>query len=133
MKAELKPSKLQLYSFLASMPIIDFVLNYILFDERIFVDANIWFYSFPLIFLIGIGSWRSQAGIQNWIQYKFPAIKQTHSRVLLLVLIIIPFMSFSVLFIFYIYDYFHFLGYELRKEDLQYGLLAGFSVNLIFV
>jgi len=49
---KVKPTKLQIYSFLASMPIIDFVLNYILFDERLFSDFLIWLISFPLIFLI---------------------------------------------------------------------------------
>jgi sensor histidine kinase YesM len=131
-KAELKPTRLQVYSFLASMPVIDFVLNYILYDEALFQKGTIWLYSFPLIFLIGVGSWRSQVGIQNWVQYKFPAVRQTRTRVVLLAVLIIPVMSLSVLLIFAIYDYFAFLGYRLEQTDLEFGLLVGFSVNLIF-
>jgi len=133
MKSELKPTRLQVFSFLASMPVIDFVLNYILYDEALFQQGNIWLYSFPLIFLIGIGSWRSQVGIQNFIQYKFPAVKQTRTRVLLLSTTLIPFMSLSVVLIFFTYNSLHFLGYTLQPNDLEYGLLVGFSVNLIFV
>jgi two-component system LytT family sensor kinase len=133
MKAELKPTRLQVFSFLTSMPVIDFVLNYILYDDALFQQANIWLYSFPLIFGIGVGSWRSQVGMQNWIQYRFPAVRQTRTRVLLLACIIVPFMSASVCIIFFIYHYFHLLGYSMQPDDLQYGLLMGFSVNLVFV
>jgi two-component system LytT family sensor kinase len=133
MKAQLKPTRLQVFSFIASMPIIDFVLNYIIYDDALFQKGGIWLYSFPLIFIIGMGSWRSQVGIQNWIQYKFPEVRQTRTRVILLSVFIVPFMSFSVTTIFFVYDYFHFLGYNLRPNDLEFGLLVGFSVNLIFV
>jgi sensor histidine kinase YesM len=133
MTTQVKPTKLQLYSFLFSMPVIDFVLNYILYDEQIFQNGTIWLYSFPLIFLIGVCSWRTQAVMQNWIQYKYPGLKQTRRRVAVLGLLIIPTMSVSVLFIFLVYDYFGILGYRTQPGDREYGLLAGFSVNLIFV
>ncbi|MDB5208964.1 MAG: hypothetical protein JWR72_4039 [Flavisolibacter sp.] len=133
MKTELKPTRLQVFSFITSMPVIDFVLNYILYDEGLFQKQSIWLYSFPLIFLIGIGSWRSQVGIQNFIQYKFPAVKQTRTRVLLLSTTLIPFMSASVALIFFTYNNLHFLGYTLKPNDIEYGMLVGFSVNLIFV
>lgn len=133
MKSGLKPTRLQVFSFLTSMPVIDFVLNYILYDDELFHKGGIWLYSFPLIFIIGVGSWRTQVGVQNYVQYKFPTLKQTRTRVALLAALIIPIMSLSVTLIFFVYDYFHFLGYNLKFNDLKYGLLVGFSVNLIFV
>src|SRR5829696_7046579 len=133
MKSRVAPTRLQLFTFLSSMPVIDFVLNYILFDEQLFERGDVWLFSFPLIFVIGIGSWRTQVTIQNLIQLKYPTLKQTRNRVALMASIIIPVMSLSVTFIFFIYDYFHLLGYQLRPNDIEYGLLAGFSVNLIFV
>ena len=133
MNAKLKPTRLQVVSFISSMPIIDFILNYILFDEDLFERGMIWAISFPLIFAIGIGSWRTQVTIQNLIQFKYPAIKQTRTRVALIASVIVPVMSLSVTFIFFIYDYFHLLGYRIRPNDIEFGLLVGFSVNLIFV
>lgn len=133
MKAELQPRRIQVVSFLASMPVIDFVLNYILFDNRLFQDVRIWLYSVPLLFGIGVFSWRSQVGIQNWIQYQYPTVKQTRRRVLLLAFFVVPFMSLSILSIFYTYHYFHILHYQLQPGDVQYGLLMGFCVNLIFL
>ncbi len=133
MRAELKPTRLQVFSFISSMPLIDFVLNYILFDDAIFEKAAIWLISFPLILFIGIGSWRAQVTIQNLIQVKYPALKQTRTRVALLASLIVPVMSASVIFIFFIYDYFGIVNYSIKPNDIEYGLLVGFSVNLIFV
>ena len=132
MKSQIKPTRLQLFSFLSSMPIIDFVLNYILYDDQLFERSDIWLISFPLIFFIGIGSWRTQVTVQNYIQYKYPSLKQTRTRVALMASIIVPVMSLSVIFIFFVYDYFHILNYQLKINDMEYGLLAGFSVTLIF-
>lgn len=133
MNAQLKPTRMQVFSFVTSMPVIDFVLNYILFDDRLFHRSDVWLYSFPLIYAIGVGSWRTQSMTQNWIQFKNPTLRETRRRVLLLLLLIVPIMSLSVCFIFLLYDYFHILGYRLQANDLKYGLLVGFSVNLIFV
>ena len=133
MNTQLKPTRLQIVSFISSMPIIDFILNYILFDDAIFERGQVWLISFPLIFIIGIGSWRTQVTIQNLIQFKYPTLKQTRTRVALLASIIVPVMSLSVIFIFFIYDYFHLLNYRIKPNDIEFGLLVGFSVNLIFV
>jgi len=130
---QVKPTRLQVFSFISSMPIIDLILNYILFDDAIFERVDIWLISYPLIFIIGIGSWRSQVTIQNIIQFKYPALKQTRTRIILMMGLIVPVMSLSVTFIFFIYDYFQLLGYSLKQNDLEYGLLVGFSINLIFV
>lgn len=127
-----KYTKLQLYSFVASMPIIDVLLNFIMFEGRLFTDAKIWLFSFPLIFLMGIGSWRGHTFIGNYIKNKFPELRHTRKRLVILGFCLIPFMSFSVTVIFFVYDNFHILGYQLKATDLKLGLLVGFCVNLIF-
>lgn len=126
------PTKLQVYSFVASMPIIDILLNYIIYDERFFRDINLWLISFPLIFIIGIASWMGHVAIGNSIKHRYPELKQTKTRVLILAFCLIPFMSFSVLLIFLLYDAFTIFGYRLAIEDLKLGLLVGFCVNMIF-
>jgi sensor histidine kinase YesM len=132
MKTDLKPTRLQVFSFVSSMPVIDVVLNYILYEDRLFHDGKIWLVSFPLLYIVGIGSWRSQVGIQNWVQHKLPGLRQTRKRILLFSLLIVPVMSVSVTLIFFAWGYFSILGYHLRVQDLQYALLVGFCVNLIF-
>ena len=132
MRKELRPTKLQWYSFLASMPVIDVLLNYIMYDERLFRDFKIWLISVPLIFLLGMGSWRGHCMIGNGIKRRYPGLKQSKTRVLILALCIIPFMSFSVLVIFFLYDALGILGYQLTYDDLKIGLLVGFCVNIVF-
>ena len=127
-----KPTKLQVYTFIASMPIIDFVLNYIMFDEKIFTNINIWLISFPLIFVIGIGSWYTHTIISGAVNKRYPSLHQTRVRLVILSVSIIPFMSACVTLIFFVYDAIGVLNYKLTTEDLKLGLLAGFCVNLIF-
>lgn len=127
-----KPTKLQVYTFIASMPIIDFVLNYIMFDEKIFSDINIWLISFPIIFIIGIGSWYTHTIISSAVNRRYPTLQQTRLRLVILSVSIIPFMSACVTVIFFLYDALGILNYKLTIEDLKLGLLVGFCVNLIF-
>ena len=128
----LRLNRLQLYSLIASMPVIDFVLNYILYDDAVFRNGAVWAYSFPLILVLGAASWYTQSLLQNWIQQRYPTLKQTRMRVQRMALVVIPTMSVSVAFIFLVYDYFNIVGYRLRPNDLEYGLLVGFSVNLVY-
>ena len=132
MKHLATPTKLQLYSFIASMPIIDIVLNYIMYDERLFRDLKVWLVSFPIIYLLGVGSWRGHVLIGNWIKSRYPDLRHTARRILILALCVVPFMSFSVWVIFLLYDALHILGYHLSWPDLKMGFLVGFAVNIIF-
>jgi len=125
-------TRLQLYTFIASMPLIDFVLNYILFDEQLFHDYRIWLISFPIIFAIGILSWGTHVWISLKIREKFPELVHSKKRIILLALCLVPFMSACVVLIFALYDSLGILGYQLNYNDLKLGLAVGFSVNLIF-
>jgi two-component system, LytTR family, sensor kinase len=127
-----KPTKLQIYTFIASMPLIDFVLNYIMYDERLFSDERIWLISFPIIYIIGIGSWYMHTVISSVVNTRYPGLKQTRVRIVILSVCIIPFMSACVLLIFFMYDGLNILNYELTYTDLKLGLLVGFCVNLVF-
>lgn len=128
----MRPTPLQIYSFFTSMPLIDFVLNYIMYDERIFKDAKVWLISFPLIFVMGVASWSGHVIIGNAIKKRYPELQQTRIRIIILALLLVPFMSLSVTFIFLLYDQIGVLGYIVTEDDLKAGLVVGFCVNLIF-
>ncbi|MBL7696564.1 MAG: histidine kinase [Chitinophagaceae bacterium] len=127
-----RPTKLQLYSFIASMPIIDFLLNYILYSDRLFHNGKIWLVSYPLIFAIGVLSWSTHVMISDKIRVNYPGLKQSGVRIVLLAFCLIPFMSACVIFIFILYDSLHILGYQMDMDHLKMGLAVGFSINLIF-
>lgn len=127
-----KPTRLQTYSFIASMPIIDFLLNYILYNDLVFHNVNIWLISYPLIFGIGILSWATHVFISDKIRINYPGLHQAGVRIVLLAFCLVPFMSACILFIFIMYDSLHILGYQMNPMDLKMGLVVGFSINLIF-
>ncbi len=132
MKHWSKPNRLQWVSFIASIPVIDILHNYIMYKERLFHDVKIWLISFPLILLLGVGSFLGHALIGNYIKLKYPSLRQSKMRILLEVFCVMPFMSFSVAFIFLLYDTLGILGYQLSYDDLKMGILVGFCVNIIF-
>jgi two-component system, LytTR family, sensor kinase len=128
----IKPPKLELYSFLISMPLIAVAWNLILYKEKFFTDLRVWYISFPLIFVIGIASWLSHVQYSYNIERRYPALNQTKQRITGKVLIFIFVMMPSVLLIFVLYDYLGILGYKLQLNDLPKGLYVGLAVNMIF-
>ena len=128
----LKPPKLELYSFLFSMPLITVALNQILYGERLWKESRIWLFSVPLIFLIGIASWYSHISYDDWVERKYPCLNESWQRIRLKLLVLIFLMPPSVLLIFFVYNYFHIFNYQLKNTHLLKGLLVGWSVNLIF-
>jgi two-component system, LytTR family, sensor kinase len=127
-----KPEKIHVYCFVISMPFIDLVLNWILYQQRIYEDWRIWAFSFPLLYCIGVLSWFGHVQYDNYIRSKFPSLKQTGMRIVLKIFANLFVMVPSVLLIFFVYDRFHILGYSLRPGDFKWGYLVGLCVNLLF-
>jgi len=128
----LKPSKLELYSFLFSMPLITVVLNQVMFEERLWKDYRIGLFSVPLVFIMGVGSWYAHVNYDDWVEKKYPCLDESRQRIQLKLLVMILIMPPSVLLIYFLYDYFHIFGYRWNKVHVLKGLLVGLSVNLIF-
>ncbi len=127
-----KPTKLYVNGFLVSMPFIVLSYQYILYDERIWKDWKVWAVTLPLIYFIGFFSWRTHVQYDYFLRTKFPSLQQTGKRVLYKLLVNLIVMTPSVLLIFWVYNRFHILGYQIQENDLKYGYLVGLSVNLIF-
>lgn len=128
-----KPKRLEVHSFLISMPIIDLAIQLILFDGRTWHDPKIWLISYPLIFAIGVMSWYAQTVYSHGVEKKFPALSQSRTRIFRKAMVLILLMTPSVLFIVFLYDSLHILGYHLRQWDLIKIVILGFCVNLVFV
>lgn len=128
----IKPRRLEVISFLASMPIIDLAIQLIMYQDRVWEDWRIWVFSYPLIFAIGVLSWYTHVAYSTSVEQKYPLLNQSRQRILRKALVVLFIMPPSVLLIFFIYDQFHVLGYELKNPDLVKGLLLGFCVNLVF-
>jgi two-component system LytT family sensor kinase len=128
----LKPSGLELYTFLFSMPLIDILINLILYDERLWKDYRVWLYSIPLIFIIGVCSWYFHVAYADWVEKKYPELHQSRQRIILKALVLFCVMTPSILVIFFLYDFFHILGYHGTVTQFYKVLFVGFCVNIIF-
>lgn len=127
-----KPPSYQLHGFLMSMPVIGIILNRILFDERVYTEWKIWVFSFPLLFLLGYCSFYLHYQYHRLIISWYPDLHQTAKRAILKLGVNIFVMTPSVLVIFFLYHYFHILGYSMQPGDLRLGIIQGLAVNTIF-
>jgi len=128
----LKPSGLELYTFLFSMPLIAMLLNLVMYDDRLWKDYRIWLYSMPLLFIIGVMSWYLHVVYADWVEKRYPELQQSRQRITLKALVVFFVMTPSILFIFFLYDFFHILGYQVSTDQLFKGMFIGFCVNIIF-
>ena len=128
----IKPPKLELYTFLFSMPLIAMALNFVLYEDRLWKDADVWLVSFPILFSIGIVSWYCHVLYADWVERKYPSLQQSRQRILMKALIVLFIMTPSIAFIFLLYDSLGILGYQLQKDHLPLGMLIGVCVNIIF-
>jgi hypothetical protein len=127
-----KSTRIEWFSFLASMPLIDLGLNRIVYKENLFTDYRIWVVSFPLIWFAGLITWYSHVWYSHMAQRKYPEISQSTKRIILKCFVNIFVMTPAILIVFFLYDRLHILGYHLTMDDLLQGLLVGLMVNLVF-
>lgn len=126
-----RPYKADWLTFLFSMPVICVVLNQLLFGNRQWQDHRIWLFSFPYIYAQGIVSWYMHIAVMYWLRERLPLIEQTTRRLTILSISHILIVVLTYLFLFYAYDTFHFLGYELNTDNLKLALAFGVGKTLI--
>jgi len=131
MKTWMKPVKVEWISFLAIMPLLCVIMNQLLFGDRQWHDAKIWFLSFPLIYLEGLCSWYLHILVMHWLRIVFPHIRQTRLRLLCLATAHIVMISLTWFILFYSYDAFHFLGYQFDRNQLTIALYTGVALTLV--
>lgn len=127
----IRPPKLELYSFILSIPLIAIAYNIVFYGER-WNDTDVWLVSFSLIVLIGTISWYGHVLYGNWAQEKYPFLKQSKQRIMLKLLIPVLIMGPSCALIILLYDKYHILGYSYKTSDMLRTMAIGVSVNLIF-
>jgi len=128
----IKPSRLELFCFVFSMPLVTAIMNLVMFEDRLWRDYRIWLFSVPLLFAAGIGAGYLHVLYTHWVEKKYASLRQSRQRILLKITILLLVMSPGIPLIFVVYDRLHILGYRLQNLHLLKGLLVGVSVNLIF-
>lgn len=131
MKTWMKPSRLEWISFFAMMPLLCIFLNHLLFAERQWQDYRVWAFSFPVIYLQGFASWYLHIIIMHWLRVKFPDIKQTGKRLIILGAAHLTLICCTYITLFYGYDAFSFLGYKLNDGQLYTALYFGIGLTMV--
>jgi len=131
MKQWMKPTRVESISFLTFMPFLGTLLNYLLFGARLFGDYRVWLFSFPVVVAQALLSWWLHIMVMHWLRIRFPDIRQTSLRLVLLGLAHITLISLTYLSLFYGYDALHFLGYALDRDALNNALYIGVGLTMI--
>ncbi len=127
----IKPSRLEWVSFLALMPFLAILLNYLLFGREFFTNGRTWLFSFPVVCLLGLVSWHAQIAAMHWLRARFPDIRQTSLRLTILAVVQILLVYFTNRILFHGYDAFEFLGYQLNSENFRIALYLGIGLTMV--
>lgn len=113
------------------MPVLALALNLLLFGSRVWVEKEIWLFSYPLICLQGLISWYLHVVVMHWLRLRFPNIKQTTVRLVILGLshVTLTFLTFAS--IFFSYDALHVLGYELDVHKLSQSVVLAIGLTMV--
>lgn len=131
MKRWNKPTRVEWISFLAMMPVLCFVLNYLLFGKRVFSDARVWMYSFPVVYIQGFFSWYAHIAVMHWLRYRFPRVNQTTKRLLLLGAAHITMTFFTFLMLIYGYEALHFLNFQYSPNQVVASSFIAVALTML--
>jgi two-component system LytT family sensor kinase len=131
MRSWTRPRRIEWLSYLTMMPFLSFLLNNLLFRGRVYTDADVWIFSFPLVCLQGLVSWYLHITVMHWLRYRFPRISQTRLRLSLLAVAHLFLTGLTFTLLFTCYDATHFLGYVLEPKQLQVSLFIAVALTMI--
>lgn len=126
-----KPNRTEWRSFILLMPVLDVVINSLLFGKRFYQERSVMIPSFIIIFCIGFVSWYLHIVSMHLLRIRYNELSETLKRVLLLAAIHLSLVSLSMVVMFYGYDSLHLFGYRLEQENFIKSLLAGVSLTMI--
>ncbi len=127
----IKPSRLEWVSFIALMPFLTILLNYLLFGDEFLGNGRIWLFSFPVVFLLGYFSWHAQIAMMHWLRARFPDIRQTSLRLTILAVAQISLVYLTSRALFHGYDAFEFLDYQLNVQNFRMALYLGIGLTMV--
>jgi two-component system, LytTR family, sensor kinase len=126
-----KPSKIEWITFFLLMPVLDLVLNSLLFGPRFFSHFPTFIYGFVAVYLIGFVSWYLHIASMHLLRVTFPEFSQTPKRVVLLGITHLALVSLSMVVFFYGFDAVGFLGYKVDPSQFRLSLLVGIFLTMI--
>jgi two-component system, LytTR family, sensor kinase len=126
-----KPTRIEWVTFLVLMPVVNVIINYLLFEQRLFNEINIWLFSVPLVHAIGFVSWYLQVATMHYLREKLPNLSQTGNRLLLLFISHMMLMLLTMWIYVYGFSIIDFLGYESTLQKFKLAMLLALFVSIV--
>ena len=118
-------------TFLVLMPFINIIINYLLFEDRLFKEGSIWLFSVPLVHLIGFISWYLHVATMHYLRQKLPDLNQTGNRLLLLFITHMALMLLTMWIYVYGFSIVGFLGYESNLQKFKFAMLLALFISIV--
>lgn len=124
--------KLELFSFLFSMPFIVVVAHLFMYENSIWYDSRLWLYSFPLVFFLGFIVWLIRLRYNQYLERVYPQVQQSFERISRKFISLLFICLVGTLVPVITYGYFHFFGYEFQSAHFWKCFAFVFFIYLTF-
>src|SRR4030095_3454660 len=104
MKSWLRPTRTEWITFIALIPIIDTIVLYIMFGDRLLAEGQIWLYAFPIGYAVGLVTFYLNVIVMHRFQQLMPDLSQTPKRVALVVVSHLLITSLAIGIVFWSYN-----------------------------
>jgi two-component system LytT family sensor kinase len=116
--------------FSMAMPVIVAIINFLLFATKYFIDLKIFLLASLCTFLIMGSSWQSLTWIAVTLRNRFPKDHDLLKRLSIALSLFIIITALTISAIFWGYDHFHFLGYQLNETRFKWTLIVFVVINI---
>jgi two-component system LytT family sensor kinase len=108
------------------------LINYLLFGKRYLLDGRVFLAATAVTALILTFSWQAHIWVAETLRNRFPRDRDMIRRLTLVIFLFVLMTWVTLTLIFWGYDYFHFLGYEI-DESVYNAALGGSVILNVFV
>lgn len=119
-----------LWIFAAVVPVIVLVYNSLIFGNRYFTEGRVFLWASLCTLLILGCFWFVFTQIAVTLRNRFPKDSELMKRMAISILLFVIINALIVTILFWGYDYFHFLNYELNQVRYQWTLLSAAIFNV---
>jgi sensor histidine kinase YesM len=115
------------------MPVIVIIINFLLFATKYFTDIKIFLLASLSTFIIMTCSWQLLTSIGVAMRNRFPKDHDLLKRLSIALFIFIILTALTISAIFWGYDYFNFLGYEINETRYKWALIIFVIINIFMI
>ena len=127
----IKPARQEWKAYCIIIPLLAFLMNYLMFGHRLLAESGLFLKSFPVVFLLASVSWWCRTVIMYRLRQRFPHFSQTVRRLVLLTFTHILLVSITMGVIFFGYDSLHLFGYQFELPQFKTGMVLALTITLI--